>query len=189
VIDEDLTNLDEWLRRLKVEYHIYFNGHRQKPPNDLKFRVEKLVKRLSESSSMSLSQRFRYNTLVTRFYVFRDLWRRTQAAKEQDGIPAAVPVKTESKGTLRSTPAKEISVSITDPAAEADKVRDLYNGLQSVRGAERKGFPDISYKQFSEYIATQTQGIREKSGCRRVKFKVQLEKDAVKFTAKADDTG
>lgn len=187
MIDEDLTNLDEWLRRLRVEYHVYFNGHRKKPPDDLKFRVEKLVKRLSESSNMSISQRFLYNTLVTRFYVFRDLWRRTQAQKEQDGIQKATPAMPSAAGI--SNTAREIAVSITDPGAEAQKVLDLYEGIRAIRGKDSEGFPDISYKQFSDYITAQTEGIQKKSGCTKVRFRVLLDEDSIKFTAKADDSG
>ena len=56
--DEDLTNLEEWIRRLKIDYEIFFNGNRKKPPDDLRLRVERLVKRLAESTDMSFSQRF-----------------------------------------------------------------------------------------------------------------------------------
>lgn len=85
--DDDLTNLEEWLRRLKIEYHIFFNGNRKQPPEDLKIRVEKLVEKLSECSDLSLTQRFRFNTLIARFYVYRDLWRRTIIAREMGTEP------------------------------------------------------------------------------------------------------
>ena len=72
------------LRRLKVEYHIFLSGNRKKPPDDLRIRVERLVKKLSESSDMSFSQRFRFSTLVTRYYVYKDLWRREVQKREMD---------------------------------------------------------------------------------------------------------
>src|SRR6266496_6474524 len=80
--EEELTSLDDGIRRLKVEYTIFFNGHRKKPPEDLKIRVERIVKKLSEAGDMTYNERFRYNTLVTRFYVLRDLWRRTMMQRE-----------------------------------------------------------------------------------------------------------
>ena len=87
--DDDLENLDESLRRLKVEYHIYFTGNRKKPPDDIKMRVERLIKKLSECSDLSVTQRFRFNTLITRFYVYRDLWRRTLVEREMGAEPKA----------------------------------------------------------------------------------------------------
>jgi hypothetical protein len=57
--DEDLTHLEDWLRRLKVEFDIFFNGHRKKPPDDLKLKLERLLKKLGEAGDMSFQERFR----------------------------------------------------------------------------------------------------------------------------------
>jgi hypothetical protein len=184
--DEDLTNLEEWLRRLKIEYHIFFTGNRKKPPDDLKIRVEKLLKKLSECSDLSFSQRFRYNTLITRFYVYRDLWRRTQMEKEMGVGPkeeahagAQVPLKP-------AKPSQEsIRISIADPKLEEEKVRQLYDALLRAKKPDSGDTP-ISYAQFSNYIASQTRGIREKYKCSAVAFTIALEEDAIRFTAAAD---
>ena len=185
--DEDLANLDEWLRRLKIEYHIFFAGNRRKPPDDLKLRVEKLVKKLSECTDMSLSQRFRFNTLITRFYVYRDLWRRTQLDKE---MGMATRMDAESKATA-ALPAKSpdgaVRISFSDPAAEEEKVRQLYEALLRVKGT-RAGEKPISYPQFARYIATQTHAIRKKYGCSAVAFTISMEEDAIRFTASAENS-
>ena len=78
--DEELNSLDEGLRRLKIEYHIFFHGNQAKAPDELRLRIERLVKKLSESADLSFSQRFRFNT-VARYYVYRDL-RRSQQERE-----------------------------------------------------------------------------------------------------------
>ncbi len=180
-IDEDLANLEDWLRRLKVEYDIFFNGHRKKPPDDLKMRVEKLVKQLSEVQNMSIAQRFRYNTLITRFYVHRDKWRRTLQARELSvegretpPVPVVPPLPK----------AIQMSVSIVNPETEKDKVQRLYDALVKVQGKHTQT-PSIPYAQFAQYIAQQTKKIRGKYGCSSVLFTIALEEDAVRFTAKA----
>ena len=38
-LEEQLKDMDEGLRRLKIEYHILFNGHRKQPPEDLRLRL------------------------------------------------------------------------------------------------------------------------------------------------------
>jgi hypothetical protein len=184
--DEDLTNLDEWIGRLKIEYHIFFNGHRAKPPDDLKFRVERLVKKLSECSDLSASQRFRYSTLVTRYYVYRDLWRRTQQNHEmgvesKDAAPGPIPLSKNPRH-----PAAAVRISISDPKTEEEKVRELYEALLKIKGTEKQE-TQLSYPQFAKYIATQTQGIREKYGCAKVAFTIALEDDALRFTAVAEN--
>jgi hypothetical protein len=184
--EEDLTNLEEWLRRLKVEYDIFFNGHRKRPPDDLRARVEKVVKKLSECSEMSFQERFRYNTLVARFYVFRDLWRRTIQERE---ISAAEALPEKGKASAEGTAGLEsggIHVSLTDPVMEEEKVRQLYEGLLRMRGTRTQEALRITYPQFAKYITNQTRDIRERFKCSSVMFTVAFEDDAIKFTAKAE---
>jgi hypothetical protein len=191
VYDEDLTNLEEWCRRLKVEYDIYFNGHRKRPPDDLRIRVERVVKRLAEANDMSFTQRFRYNTLISRFYVYRDLWRRTQQERESpDDLksPAATAAQAAHKDAQEVAPPQSVQVSIVDPAAEVEKVRQLYDELLRMRGDQAKDAPGISYQQFAEYIATKTQGIKNKQQCPSVLFRIALEGKTIKLTAKADNS-
>jgi len=186
--DEDLSNLDEWIRRLRVEYDIFFNGHRKKPPEDLKARVEKLVKKLAEVN-MSFAQRFRYTTLVGRFYVYRDHWRRQLMEREQGIEAKASPpagkaaAATPEPGQARSG----VQITIGDPAAEQEKIQQLFDWLVQIKEKEARNAPPVSYEQFSRYIATQTQGIKKKLGCANVIFRISVEADAIKFTAKGGD--
>ncbi len=185
--DEDLTTLEEWIRRLKVEYDIFFNGNRKKPPDDLRMRVEKLVKRLSEATEMSFSQRFRYNTLIARFYVYRDLWRRTQQELESsgEGRSTAPASRTPRSKTQESAGFNEVQVSIADPAEESSKLRRLYDAVLSARGETAQNSPTISFGQFSAYISAQTEKMKKKHGCSSVTFRIARDEATIKLTAKA----
>jgi len=187
VYDEDLTNFEEWLRRLKVEYHIFFNGNRKKPPDDLRIRLERLVKKLSESTDMSASQRFRFNTLITRFYVYRDLWRRTMLIKEMGGeIKPTAALNPEAAPLTTKPPMTAVRITISDPEAEEKKIRQLYNELLRIKGDESKESP-LPYQQFAKYITAQTRSIRERHNCSAVSFAIALEEDAIRFTAVAEN--
>ncbi len=185
--DEDLENLEAGLRRLKVEYHIFLSGSRKKPPDDLRIRVERIVKKLSESSDMSFSQRFRFSTLVTRYYVYKDRWRREVQNRELDlaGRSGQVP-KIIAPSPSPQAPAEAIRISISDPEAEAEKVRQLYDVLIHLKRKETQA-TRLSYAQFAKYIATQTLGLQKKYGCARVAFTIALDEDALRFTATMDD--
>ncbi len=188
--DEDLTTLEEWIRRLKVEYDIFFNGNRRKPPDDLRMRVEKLVKRFSEALDMSFSQRFRYNTLIARFYVYRDLWRRTQQELESSGegrgaTPASRPPRSE---TRQNSGFSEVQVSIADPAEETSKMRRLYDAVLHARGETAQNSSTISFGQFSAYITAQTEKMKKKHGCSSVTFRIARDEATIKLTAKAGDS-
>ena len=85
-IDDQLTRLDEDIRKLKVEFEIYFNGGSKKPPYDMKYRTDSLVKRLYDARNMTFGQRFKYNSLVARYNVYKELWRRTVKNPEEGSL-------------------------------------------------------------------------------------------------------
>jgi hypothetical protein len=187
VYDEDLENLDEGLRRLKIEYHIFLSGNRKKPPDDLRIRVERLIKKLSESADMNFSQRFRFSTLVTRYYVYKDLWRREVQKRELDLTAKGEPVpEAGAPAQSSNAPAEAIRISISDPKVEEEKVRQLYDVLMHLKRKDTQETP-ISYPQFAKYIATQTLGLRKRYGCARVAFTIALDEDSLRFTAAADN--
>jgi hypothetical protein len=187
MIDEDLINLDDGLRRLNIEYHIFFSGNRKKPPDDLRLRVEKIVKKLSECTDMSYSQRFRYTTLISRFYVHRDRWRRMLNDREmgveqkRETTPPKIDTPLHSAGRYKEA----VRICISDPKAEEEKVRALYDALIRIRGTHAKDTPP-PYQQFANYIAKRTRGIQEKYECSKVAFTIALEEEAIRFIAAAD---
>src|SRR5215210_366167 len=82
-IDDMLVRLEDDVRKLKVEFDIYFNGSAKRPPYDTKGRVETLIKRLADERQLTYAQRYHYNSLVARYTSFRDLWRRTIQDREE----------------------------------------------------------------------------------------------------------
>ena len=183
-LEEELNNMEDGLRRLKIEYHIFFNGNRKKPPDDMKLRLERLAKQLSERSDMTHAQRFRYNTLLTRYYTHKDLWRRIQREREQGKktepkAPAPVPP------VDKKPPIEKFRISVSDPKTEEDKVKSLYETLLKYK-TDDSGSPALSYPQFARYIASQTRDIREKYRCSCVAYRILLEGGVVRFTAAAE---
>jgi hypothetical protein len=183
--DEDLDFLEDGIRRLKIEYDIYFNGHRKKPPEELRLRIEKIVRKLAEVADMNFGQRFRYNTLIARYYVYKDKFRRTMMEKES-GLKdrEAVPAAPKAPATESEKP-QGVRVSIADAAQDEEKVRQLYDYVQAIRGSQADQPASISYQQFANYIARQTENIRGKYGCSTVEFNISLEENSIRFTARA----
>ncbi len=82
-IDEELAFLEENVRRLKVEYDIYFGGGSRRAPTDLDWRVQGLIKKYSDSQKLTSQQRFKYNTVVQRYATYSDLWRQKLRIREE----------------------------------------------------------------------------------------------------------
>ena len=182
-IDEMLTRLEEDLRKLKIEYDIYFNGGVAKPPNDSKYRLEALIKRLYDARNMTFGQRFRYNSLVARYNVYKELWRRNVKDREEGtSAPAhlAPPPETPArKGFEPST------IRCTNPTSEPEKVRELYDNFILAKRACGERIQDISFDRFEKLIVTQSNQIKQKLNCDAIDFTVEVADGAVKFKAKA----
>src|SRR5712691_9421245 len=125
-IDQDLDRLEYEIRRLKVEYDIYFNGGTLRPPIDTKGRVETAIKRIYDTRGMSFGQRFRYNSLVARYNVMRELWRRQTQDREEIGRPPTPEAQTAVREHITV-------IRCHDPRREPEKVSELYDHLVAAK--------------------------------------------------------
>jgi cation diffusion facilitator CzcD-associated flavoprotein CzcO len=85
-IDKQLARLEDDIRKLKVDFDIYFNGATKRAPLEARARLEAYIKRVADNRSLTYSQRYQFNTLVARFTSYRELWRRTLKAKGEELI-------------------------------------------------------------------------------------------------------
>lgn len=182
--DEQLTRLEDDIRRLRVEFDIFFNGAAKRPPYDTKGRVETLLKRLGDDRTLNYAQRYRYNSLAARYNAFRDLWRRTMQGREE-GRDAASAARANVKRE-NPTDLEPVSLVCLDAHKEIEVVKNLYTSLLEAKqrcGEPTEGF---SFPKFHRLVAAKADGLKEKSGCDRVRFSVSVEDGHVSFKAKAD---
>lgn len=84
--EKQLGKLEDDIRKLKIDFDIYFNGSTKRPPLEARARLESQIKRLSDQRSMSYSQRYHLNSLISRFTSYRELWRRALKARGEELI-------------------------------------------------------------------------------------------------------
>src|ERR1700682_501116 len=83
-VDEELGQMERDIRQLKIEYEQFFGGGRKRPPTDIEWRIELLVKRYSErSGELKYGQRFRYNNLTQTYAKYKDIFRKKLQQKEE----------------------------------------------------------------------------------------------------------
>lgn len=75
-VDQQIGRIEEDIRKLKIEFDIYFNGGTKRPPLQAKARLEAHLKRIADDRSLSYGQRYHFNNLMARFTSYRELWRR-----------------------------------------------------------------------------------------------------------------
>lgn len=83
-VDKQLAKMEEDIRRLKIDFDIFFNGAVKRPPLEARARLESQIKRLMDNRSLSYAQRYKLTTLIARFTSYRELWRRTLRTKGED---------------------------------------------------------------------------------------------------------
>ena len=88
-VEDRLKRIEEDIRKLKIEFDVFFNGGSKRAPYDTKMRVESHLKRMGDDRTLTFAQRYHYNSLATRYASFREMWRRTMQGRERDGTSAA----------------------------------------------------------------------------------------------------
>lgn len=173
-LDQELDRFEYDLRRLKIEYDIYFNGGAAKPPLDTRARVDTTVKRLYDSRGLSFGQRFRYNNLVARYNVMRELWRRQTKGLEATG--RAVPL--ENQGASRYG---TFVVRCYDTRLEPDKVCEIYDHLVAAKRACGERLGNLTLDLFSDFLNSRVDNLKNRLASTAVDFVVGVKGGRVKF--------
>jgi hypothetical protein len=83
-IDQQIVRLEDSIRRLKIDFDIYFNGSSKRPPLEARARLEANLKRIADDRTLSYAQRYHFNAIVSRFNSYRELWRRLLRQKGEE---------------------------------------------------------------------------------------------------------
>ena len=83
-VDQQISRIEEDIRKLKIDFDIYFNGGLKRPPLEAKARLESNIKRIADDRGLSYAQRYQFNSVVSRFTSYRELWRRLLKAKGEE---------------------------------------------------------------------------------------------------------
>jgi len=204
--DEELNVLDTQLRRLKIEYEIYFSNPTKKPPTDIEWKVLALLRKFSDGGRMNFTQRFRYNEMAQRYAIYSDLWRKKSRIREegyrrpQDALLSVQGVRATEE-ELKPQHPKAYGVSRAAAAAaaapssphytlhsvdqsEREQVERLYHTLVA---AKKKAGESVtgSIDSFSTFVQKKTEQIRKQYRCDSVEYSVELTDGHVKLKAKA----
>jgi hypothetical protein len=200
-IDEELNLLDQQLRRLKIEYEVFFNNPTKRPPTDVEWKVVALIRKFSDGNRMSFSQRFRYNEMAQRYAIHSDLWRKKMRIREegyrrpQDALLSVQGVRETAEheqkrhtvyGVTRNADAedKPFTVTCSDAKSEREKVESLFKALSE---AKQKSGEKVSgnLDSFAAFVQKKTADIRKQYKCDTVVYSVETQDGQVKLKAKA----
>lgn len=204
-IDEELSALEKDIRQLKVEYDMYFGGGRKRPPTEVEWRIELLIKRYAErGGELKFSQRFRYNNLAQSYAKYKDMFRKRMAQKEEGKVErhfgaAAKAIETERARAKAAALAKEVPARPTpsagplapesriyrmvcsEPENERDKVEQLFQAFVQARKDSGEETHKLTRAGFDEFVRKKTKELQEKKNCRDVEYVVETVDGQVKL--------
>lgn len=204
-IDDDLGQIERDIRQLKIEYDQYFGGGRKRPPAEIEWRIDLLVKRYAErAGELSYAQRFRYNNLTQSYAKYKDVFRKRLQQKEEGTVQhhfgsaaraieaerarqrADDALKTKSRPTAVATapePAEPFRMSCSEPDREKDKVERLYQAFCNAKQATGEDTASFDRDSFREFVRKKTKDLKKQKGCKEVEYVVEVTGGKAKLKA------
>lgn len=168
--DQRLDRLEQAISTLRVEFEKFFNGAAEVPPDDLRDEVRGEIRELRNANLRAAVHNFRLAQLEARFNSFSELFNRRLRRAEEGRLPSAPPrqrVFDPQRGV------------VVEGRLEADVVAGLYAGL-----ADAGRRPKFDLDTFRGYLEKQMRAIRQRTGRRRVRFRVENDDGRLKLKAK-----
>ena len=182
-----LDNIEDGIRRLKIEYEIFFSGGTKKVPYDLRWRVETMIKRYGDFGKLTFAQRFRYNTLVAKFHSYSELWRRNLKNKEEGkpGYSLSTFPDPETSAEGQADGDRVICQLVCqDPESESEKVQNLFKSLVEAKRECGENSETLQFDSFKKFLLEKTAKLKSQFKCDSVCYVISVESGRVKLVAK-----
>lgn len=190
--DEELDKLEEDIRKLKNKYDQFFTGITKVPPSFDRHQVENYIHELNKLKMRDNARRFRFNTIMSRFNQFREMWgrrlreieegpidfRRRQAAMAGPALPPPPPPA----AARVTSPAPDPYVKVS-PGTNGEEIRKLYEEIQREHLKMGK-MSNVTVDQLAAMVKKQSEMVREKYHVNAVAFRVETVDGKVKLKAK-----
>lgn len=189
-IDEELAQMERDIRQLKIEYDMFFGGGRKRPPTEVEWRIELLIKRYSErAGELKFGQRFRYNNLAQTYAKYKDVFRKRMAQREEGKIErhfgaAAKAIEAErAKAQMRPVESKEFRMVCSQPEKETEKVDQLFEAFLEAKKQAGEATEKVTRAGFNEFVRKKTKDLQSSKNCRDVEYVVETVNGQVKLKA------
>ena len=181
-VERDLQKLEVGLKNLEAQYNMYFAGRLPKPPWDTRTSVENLVKRYDRGFIQNYADRFRFQTLQSRWATLIELWDKGLRAREE-GRPGPF-AQPQMKKDEPKRPQDRIMyvATFSDVRHEQDKLHDLYESLAEAR--HECGLDPVPFHKFADLVKNQVKKRNEDNDA-EVAFRVAIKDGKVSLTARA----
>jgi hypothetical protein len=187
-IDEDLGQIERDIRQLKIEYDQYFGGGRKRPPTEIEWRIDLLMKKyLERGGDLKSAQRFRFSNLSQTYAKYKDIFRKKLKQKEEGTVQrhfgaAAKAIEAERARQAMETGAsagndatsRAFRMTCSEPERESDKVNKLYQALVNAKKSAGEEIGKLTPEGFAEFVRKKTKHLRQEKNCKEVEYVVEI---------------
>ena len=187
--DEDLSRLEQDIRQLKIEFEQYFGGGRKRPPNDVEWRIEQVIKRYGDrAAQMNYGQRFRYGNLAQTYAKYREIFHKRMQKREEGTVErhfgaAARAIEAERARARGARPQPSVSIACFDLERESDKVDKLYEAFRDALQRCGESVEQLSREKFQKFLTQKSEQIRKDRG-QELEFVVSMENGKARLKAR-----
>ena len=196
-IDEDLNQLERDVRQLKIEYEQYFGGGKKRPPTEIEWRIDTMLKRHGDrGADMNYSQRFRYTNLAQTYAKYREIFRKRMKQKEEAisqrhfgaaarEIEMARATKQPAETGSRSEERFPFTISCVEPEKEKPKVEQLYAAFRQAKEKAGENTGKLTIEAFQRFLRQKTEQIKKQESASEVEYIVTVEGNQARLKARA----
>lgn len=178
-IAEDLKILEVKVGQLKRDYEHYFLGSRPREPQQLRSEVQKLILIFSNSPIQNTAERFRFNSINSRFQAFKRQWDETLRK-----IDAGTYSRHVFKARLHERERGDEPAKPTPGSGPAPQQGDaLFESYREAAAACGQDVSRLTPSRLDAVVKKQEAALREKLGCEKVNFRVVVQDGKVKLKA------
>src|SRR5579872_7246398 len=156
--DEDLIRLERDIRQLKIEFEQYFGGGKKRPPSEIEWRIEQVIKRYGDrAAEMNYGQRFRYGNLAQTYAKYREIFHKRMQRREEGTVErhfgaAARAIEAERARSRRAESAPSVAITCSDLESESGKVDELYRAFREALHSSGESVERLSREKFQKFL-------------------------------------
>lgn len=165
-LSRELDQLDREIQQFHVDSRRFLAGDLDIPPDDQMDRIASKIRKMRIKGIRGVADNFRMNSLEARYNSHRELHNRRVRETEQGATTR------RNRGVREEAdPRKGI---VFGENGDKQAVETLYKGLFLKTGTRN---PAMDLERFRTYIHRQADTIREKTGCRDIQFRIDVQDD------------
>jgi hypothetical protein len=188
-IDEQLNRFERDIRQLKIEYEQYFGGGRKRPPAEIEWRLDTVLKRYGDrGAQMNYAQRFKFGNLSETYARYRDVLHKRLRKHEEGTVErhygAAARALQAEQARSRRAQLQTLAIASANPAREPKNVDQLYEQFRTALESSGESTARLSREQFEQFVRQKTEQLRGQSGSQVVEFVVSIEGGKARLKAR-----